>query len=102
MIPLLYLEVLKDGCVTAVPHLPMSVPYLSLYFHWSDPEAERNIVKIRNKFKTQRYMPFCKRFVEVEGHEQLYQRYPLSTKQHNQPAFVPVFCLEEIMRTQQS
>lgn len=96
-IPLLYLDVLKDGSITSVPHLPMSKPYLKRYFDWSDAEAQKNIDKIRNKFKAPLYKPFCKRFVDVEGHEHLYKRYYLSIKKHNQPAFVPVFCLEEIM-----
>ena len=73
----------------------MSAPYISRYF--STPVSKKLIDKIRNKFK-KRYQPFYKRFVEVEGCDHLYKRHTLSTKQHNQPAFVPVFCWEEIMR----
>lgn len=99
VIPLLCLDVLKNGVVTSVAHLPMSAPYISRYF--STPVSKNLIDKIRNKFK-KRYVHFYKRFVEVEGYEHLYKRYTLSTKRHNQPAFVPVFCLEEIMRDSQS
>jgi hypothetical protein len=96
-IPLIYLDVLNNGQMTSAPHLPMSVPYISLYF--LRPVSIKQIASIRNKFK-KAYRRFKTRFVQVEGYEHLYERHPKISK-HNPPAFVPIFCLEKIMRNLQ-